>query len=61
VEAIKQVNPGVEVLCGAGITTGEDVARAIELGSRGVLIASGVVKAEDQRAAIEDMVKALAR
>jgi triosephosphate isomerase len=61
VEAIKQVNPRVEVLCGAGITTGEDVAKAIELGSCGVLIASGVVKAEDQRAAIEDVVKALAR
>jgi triosephosphate isomerase len=61
VGAIKQVNPDVEVLCGAGITTGEDVAKAIELGSRGVLIASGVVKAENQRAAIEDMVKALAR
>jgi triosephosphate isomerase len=61
VEAIKRVNPGVEVLCGAGITTGEDVVKAIELGSRGVLIASGVVKAGDQRAAIEDMVKAVTR
>lgn len=61
VEAIKQVNPKVEVLCGAGITTGEDVVKAAELGSRGVLIASGVVKAKDQRAAIEDMIKAIAR
>lgn len=59
VEAIKKANPKVEVLCGAGITTGEDVAKAIELGTKGVLLASGIVKAEDQRAAIEDVVKGL--
>lgn len=59
VDAIKGVNPKVGVLCGAGITTGEDVAKAIELGTRGVLVASGIVKAQDQRAAIEEMVRAL--
>jgi triosephosphate isomerase len=59
VETIKEVNPGVEVLCGAGITTGEDVARAVELGTCGVLVASGIVRAKNQRAAIEDMVRAL--
>lgn len=59
VEAIKKVNEKVEVLCGAGITTGEDVAKAVELGTRGVLVASGIVKAKDQRAAIEDLVRAL--
>ena len=61
VEAIKQANPKVEVLCGAGITTGEDVAKAVELGTVGVLVASGIVQAKDQRAAIEDMVRALAK
>jgi triosephosphate isomerase len=57
VEAIKGVNPRVEVLCGAGITTGEDIARAVELGTKGVLLASGIVRAKDQRAAIEDVVR----
>ena len=33
------------VICGAGITDKEDVAKAIELGSQGILVASGVVKA----------------
>ena len=47
VEAIKRVNPRVTVLCGAGITRGEDVGAAIRLGSEGVLVASGVVKAGD--------------
>jgi len=44
------------VLCGAGITSGDDVTKALELGAEGVLIASGVVKAKDQRAAFQDIV-----
>lgn len=59
VRAVKDVNPGIKVLCGAGITSGEDVARAIELGAEGVLIASGVVCAKDQRAAIRDIVNGM--
>jgi len=59
VEEIKKVNPNVEVLCGAGITTGEDVVKAIELGTKGVLVASGIVCAEDPRKVIEDMARAI--
>ena len=47
IELIKQINPDVVVLCGAGITTGKDVAAALRLGTEGVLVASGVVKAKD--------------
>ena len=47
VELIKQINPNIIVLCGAGITTGKDVAAALRLGTEGVLVASGVVKAKD--------------
>jgi triosephosphate isomerase len=61
VDAIKRVNLKVEVLCGAGITTGDDIIKAIELGTKGVLLASGIVLAKDQRTAIEDMVRALPR
>ncbi len=59
VKVIKDVNPKVEVLCGAGISTGDDVAKAVELGTKGVLLASGIVLAKDQRAAIEDIVKGI--
>ncbi len=61
VRAVKDVNSGIKVLCGAGITSGEDVAKAIELGAEGVLIASGVVRAKDQRAAIKDIVEGMAK
>jgi triosephosphate isomerase len=56
VEAVKKVNPYVKVLCGAGISTGEDVAAALDLGAYGVLLASGVIKAKDQKAALIDLI-----
>ena len=43
VEAVKKINPDVTVLCGAGITNGDDVAAALKLGTEGVLVASGIV------------------
>ena len=54
VEAANKVNPKVEVLCGAGITKGADVKKAIELGSKGVLVASGVVKADDPKKVLKE-------
>jgi len=47
VDLVKRINPEVVILCGAGITKGEDVAAALRLGTEGVLVASGVVKAKD--------------
>jgi triosephosphate isomerase len=59
VERIHAVNPKIDVLCGAGVKTGKDVAMALELGTVGVLIASGVVKAKDPRKALMDLAKGL--
>ena len=59
VEAAARVDEDVEVYCGAGISTGEDLVAAAELGAEGVLLASGVAKAEDPRAALEDLVAPL--
>ena len=59
VERIHAVNPKVTVLCGAGVKTRRDVARAIELGTSGVLLATGVVKARDPEKALRDLVKGL--
>jgi len=61
VEAVKKINPKVHVLCGAGISTGDDVAKAIELGTEGVLLASAYVKAKDPRKVLEDMAEAALR
>ncbi|KAF5425868.1 MAG: Triosephosphate isomerase [ANME-2 cluster archaeon HR1] len=59
VEAVKKINPDVKVLCGAGISKGEDLKAALELGSVGVLLASGVVKAQDPKAALYDLVSGI--
>jgi triosephosphate isomerase len=59
IEKISKVNPKVKVLCGAGITTGEDVRKALELGTIGVLVASGVVKAENPKEVLEDFAKVI--
>jgi len=49
VNEIKKINSDIKVLCGAGITKGEDVKKALELGTVGVLLASGVVKAKNPK------------
>jgi len=58
VEAVKKINPDVIVLCGAGITNGDDVAAALKLGTEGVLVASGIVKAKDPRKVMEEFAEA---
>ncbi|HDR72922.1 MAG TPA: triose-phosphate isomerase [Methanoculleus sp.] len=56
VQAVHAVNPDVKVLTGAGISTGEDVKIALDLGTSGVLLASGVVKAGDPATVLRDLV-----
>jgi triosephosphate isomerase len=56
---VKSVNPDVRVLCGAGVKNGEDVAMAIQLGTEGVLLASGVTKANDPQGILADLVSKL--
>ena len=61
VRAVKDLNSKIKVLCGAGITSGSDVAKAIQLGAEGVLIASGVICAKNQRAAIDDIIEGIVK
>lgn len=55
VDLVRRVNRDVVVLCGAGIVEGRDVYAALKLGTQGVLLASGVVKAKDQEAVLRDL------
>lgn len=57
VESARKIDASIPVLCGAGVKTGKDVKRALELGAKGVLLASGVVKSKDPRKALEDLVR----
>lgn len=49
----------VEVLTGAGIKSREDVEKSIELGCKGVLVASAVVKAENTYEEILELCKGI--
>jgi len=61
VALVKHVNPDVMTLCGAGITKGEDVAAALKLGTKGVLVASGIVKAKDPRKVLMEFSEAITK
>lgn len=59
VKAVKSINKNVNVLTGAGIKNGFDVKKAIELGTVGVLLASGVTKAENPREILRELCSSL--
>ena len=54
VRAVKDAKNSTRLLCGAGIISGNDVARALELGANGILVASGIVKAKNWERVIEE-------
>lgn len=49
----------IPLLCGAGVKNANDVAKSVELGAQGILVASGVVKVENIEEAIMDLLKPL--
>lgn len=56
VEIIHKIDPDISVLCGAGISTGDDMKAAMDLGAEGVLLASGIIKADDPKEALLNLV-----
>jgi len=59
VKNVKKIDPEIKVLCGAGITNGDDVREALKLGAEGILVASSIVKAKDKEAKIREMAEAI--
>ena len=59
IEAVRQINPQIMVLQGAGISGPDDVARVIRAGAQATGCTSGVMKASDPEAAAEEMLYAL--
>jgi len=56
-EAVERTE--ADVLTGAGIKSKKDVEKSIELGCEGVLVASGVVKANDKYAEVKELCEGL--
>lgn len=62
IKAVKAVNSSknkTKLLCGAGIVSGDDVAKAAELGSKGILVASGIIKAKSWEKIISEFAKSM--
>lgn len=59
VSAVKETGFKGRILCGAGIVSGDDVARAVELGADGVLVASSAVKATDWESKVRELAGSL--
>ncbi|MFT4326483.1 MAG: triose-phosphate isomerase [Candidatus Woesearchaeota archaeon] len=59
VKKVHAVNPNIPVLCGAGVKNKDDVSKALDLGAKGVLVASGVVKAKSPKKAVLDLLAGL--
>jgi triosephosphate isomerase len=61
VRLVREVNGKVTILCGAGISHGEDVSAALKLGTQGVLVASGIVRAKDPYMIMREFAEAMKR
>ena len=59
IRAVKDVDPDIFVLQGAGISNGEDVYRVIRAGAEATGSSSGVVKAKDRAAMVDEMILAV--
>jgi triosephosphate isomerase (TIM) len=49
------------IICGAGISDKDDVSKAMDLGSQGILVASGVIKAASWEKKITELASAMKR
>ena len=59
IRMIKEVNPEIMVLQGAGISNGQDVYRVIYAGAEATGSSSGITKADDKAAMVEEMIRAV--
>lgn len=55
VQAVAAISPTTTVLCGAGVNSRRDVAKAVKLGAQGILVASAVTRAPSPRDAIAEL------
>ncbi len=61
VMAVTQAKNSTKLLCGAGIVSGKDVAKAIQLGAKGILVASGIIKAKNWNDIVEEFALAISK
>ena len=61
IKTVHDINPDIMVLQGAGISNGTDVYNTIKLGAQATGSTSGIIKADDPYAMVEEMIYNLRR
>ena len=56
INRVRSINPDIMVLQGAGISNGQDVYNTIKLGAQATGSTSGIIKADDPYAMVEEMI-----
>ncbi|RXT30726.1 triose-phosphate isomerase [Lacticaseibacillus chiayiensis] len=59
-EAVRRVDPDILIMQAAGVSTGEDVKKVLQLGADGTGGTSGIIEAPDWQAKLEEMMGAMA-
>lgn len=59
IETVRAINPEIMVLQGAGISNGEDVCNTIMQGAQATGSTSGIIKAQNPEAMVEEMIYSL--
>ncbi len=57
VKEVQKYSNYSKLICGAGITTKDDVKKAMELGATGILVASGIVKSTSWKDKLDELVE----
>ena len=57
VELVAKISPKTKVLCGAGVQAREDILKALQLGTKGVLIGHAVPKARNPAKLLGELLK----
>lgn len=57
IKRIVDMLPGSKIIVGAGVKSKEDVKKSLQLGAKGVLVSSDVVKAKDPQKELLDLAK----
>ena len=61
IRMVKEVNPAIAVICGAGVSSGEDVAELIRLGVDGTGATRAICEAKNPFDLLKEMVEAVER
>lgn len=58
-QAVREINPGIRVLHGAGISRGQDVYDVIAAGAQGTGSTSGIILSDDPFGMVEEMIRSV--